>query len=401
MAKKANHDNATVNPCTLNLDRMTCGYFYPDVVSGDVSQMKVPTVDELAFLGKNNLHEILCYVRSEERKLRKACKDACQALSQIKYKSLENVRHERAASDGVIYCNWRGMGYANLPPSLEDELMRKGDCEAYCATMSKREVKVFTCKFGRDVAEWCSKTPNYHQCDNKCCRNAIAAAPLVMSTSATETVSVASPGEATHDAISKCLHYDKCFGSEPFAGEHCVFNSADDKILNDCKRYLDNVIADYKKRLGFVQIYIANMKAAIRDRHIDYRPPFNLDVHHSMSLAKNGTRIIMISKDLGMLYGVICKSKDRYGKDIWNAILDDEPENPIKLWSYHDNYPMRPFCGIVLRNEDFNYLCDNPDFSRVWLQMVNPFGTGIMLDELAHFLGITMTLRAVEKKSND
>lgn len=77
----------------LNLERLTPGYFYIDVLHGNLDELKIPTVGEIAFVGIRNAHEFRQYICREENILRKLrTKDAeyrwCYARTLYKLSSV-------------------------------------------------------------------------------------------------------------------------------------------------------------------------------------------------------------------------------------------------------------------------------------------------------------------------
>lgn len=379
--------NATVNPCSLNLEQMTSAYFYPDVLCGEISELAMPTVDELLFLGKNNISDIKWYMRREEKKLRNLLSDARHGLNGLKRKTPDKLQDERSSKDGVIYCNWRGMGYYMLPESLEKELK---SAEAYSEAMRKRQKEIFTCKFGRDVAEWCSKTPARRSCDHRCFQHACTVTPLVSSVerddTAVEVTSTASLSEA--DNSMQCSCYNACYGLMPFQHEACIFDHADIGLIHECVEYLEGVIADYTNRLKFVTKYLSNMTTAERQKYCPAMPPFNLDVRHNLFHCSRGDRVVMLMINRGgfvLKHGTANRMFDTLGRECWYLAADDEILSaPLRVAS--DESYRRSFCGIVLKEEDYNYLMDNVEFRKVWLRMASFFGTAFDANSMEQVL---------------
>lgn len=381
--------NVTTNSRNMDLEKMTHEYFYPDVLLGEISKLSIPTVDELLFLGQNNLQEIKWYMRREEKKLREACNEARHELRGFKCKTSEVIQNERSSKDGFIKCNWRGMEYRVIPEDLAEAL---DDVEEYCAEVRKRESKIFTCKFGRNVAEWCNKTPNLRSCTGKCSQHTGATEFMLGCVQDYANIEVFSAPAMRKDSVSdtkvKCPHYNVCHGSMPFKDEVCVFDHADNNVIHDCKEYLENVITGYTARLDFVGRYLTNITVASRNGHRMTMPPFELSIKRILQSCKNDTRIVMLMIEAGKFFlrhGTVGRIKGICGEDLWFLIADNEPLLSAMRVSFNrDN--REHFHGIIIQEEDFDYLVKNPDFRQVWLQMASFFRTGFNANHVAQIL---------------
>lgn len=383
-------NNATVNPCNLNLEKMTHAYFYPNILLGDISTLQIPTTEELKLLGWNNLQQIKWFLRREEKKMKAGLHEVQRGLSGFGLKTPEVLQNERASKGGFINCNWRGMKYGKLPEGLEEKL---DDADESCAEVFKREKKIFTCKFGRHVAEWCRKTPNVQSCTGMCSqhtRNNTLLVGSIKDPMDIEITLACVPEEGTSNAEARCPHYDTCYGLTPFKGELCVFDHADGSVIRNCTEYLEKVVADYTTRLEFVKRYLANITTANRDKCCAAMPPFELNAQHVLLGCENGTRIVTLtikseSDKFVLKHGTVGRIKGVYGENVWFLVPDNEPLLSAIRISFNKDY-REHFYGVIMREEDFDYLVSHRDFRQVWLQMTSFSGTGFNASHVAQIL---------------
>lgn len=347
----------TVDPAELDIEKLTPEYFYADVLTGDLATMKIPTVKELAFLGQKNAYSLRAYFRCEEGKLKKARREAAIALATMQTNSPDSIiKHcniEGMSLETMPYCDWRGLSYGQLPDELGEELMRRGEYETYCAEVDSRMSKVHTCRFGREVAAWCSKNPA--PCI-KC--NCFASRAAVTTNLLT--------GEKTEksERLPQCPHYNTCYGVEPLKHERCVFADATTELVADCANYLKNRVADYDARLEFVQKYMHNITTVISTQTAK-RPDF--DISSLLESMGPRDRVVVISTDNVISRGVFVGMVPRDNDKLYLLYMDDGSVLQIRRkWPF-----LRPCDNVLCMPEtDYNFLLNNPEFLKVWASMV-------------------------------
>ncbi len=364
-----NNANGTRKPSTLNLERMTRTYFYPDLFVDDLTNTKIPTPSELAFLGANNVMDIQMDLRHEEKKFRRVQKEICAELNRMRSATPEKIRKECASPNGKAFsCNWRGMGYAEVPKELEKELMSNGDADTYYKVAEKRMRKTHTCRFGRYVAEWCNMTPR--PCSSyQCFHVAMHNAPIVtgMVASKETDMSVSSHCEETIlEPIPQCPHYAECYGVEPFKHEGCIFAEVDQRMLEDCKDYLRGEIDKIQEKLDYIEKYLHNItEASSRNNKQRYsRPHFSLRSFDHMRGLKSGDRIVEIDSDGNIQRGVfVCCTTDE--RDVRCFLLNMYDGRTLKIqFRLHSD-------TLYMSEAKYNYLRVNPDFRTVWWNMIH------------------------------
>lgn len=376
MTKRSEKTKATVNPTSdsLNYDRMTHDYFCPQVSTID-EMPKIPTVDELIFLGKNNITAIRECLRHEEDKVRKQLASAQKALSYLKQATPELLKADHASDDGIIHCSWHG---------------RQSD-------MSDSR-KPFSCEFGKDIADWCEKNP--HPCDGRQCfkldedfartlggvhthiggtLNGIV--PTFQSTFVEEIEPIVRRfprimrrmrvffNPKSRFIKSECKYHSICSTAEPFAHQKCVFNSVDQKTLDSCLEFLQNRIDPLKTKLDFVAKYMHNITEALKSAP-EYQPLLSSNAYVALSEAKPGNEVVCLKYHDGF-----------FGTTIYSGVVsarNDDSQDPV-IYLYMEGgwkLEVRPK-GIGSMSEadsrflkfmDYYDLLKNPDFCNFWIQ---------------------------------
>ena len=381
--------NVTVNhrEGKLNLKRMTPEYFRPDIISGDISQMKIPTVDELAILGEANVQKIRSDMRYEEGKLQKLQKTLRREIG-----SLQDIPKPFNNS----YCDWHGAGYARLPEELTNELMENGSAETYCDISHAREQKVNSCRFGRYVAEWCKQTPVPCQCNFQCYKHAMEDATIITGTISTNGVATAAPRRSPEKILPRCEHYAECFGVQPFIQKRCVLSDADEKTWVEVRSFLQMKLDDCIARIDLSKKYIRNLtiadKRIFKERNDNDKkkcPSFDLRPTRTLIGVQSGDAIVEFSKtDTGSIqvgYHLFIRS-------------DTDPvsgEEKFIFQTYDNTYRELGACyvggreqtdEIYMNYEDYISLVSCPEVRKVWLQNVSLFGSPFTVAELEQTL---------------
>lgn len=362
-------NNATINPTNLNLERMTPKFFYPDVFADDFVQVKIPTIDELRFLGEANVQDIKWYVRREEKKLRSMLQEARKGKKAMAL-TLNTIQQKCHNPQGeAVSCNWRGLKYADIPEEVVDRIATEstdGDSygKAYCAEADKRYRKVYACRFGEFVAEWCSMNPQPCQHDLKCdiMKPATIVALAELFPGKTK-VHLATP--ALEQQPTKCPHYDECFGIMPYKEKKCIFATANQALLENCRSYLRQRVSDVEARLEIIDKYVNNITKALKDS--DIRPAFGLDNKlrlQGLSRDNSSNRIVEFRWDGSIEHGTfVYVMKDKHTEQDF-VLLNMDDGRVLKL-PLSSGYTANQY----LNEGDCLYLATHPDYCQVWLQM--------------------------------
>lgn len=309
MTKK---NDATVN--SLDLARLTSAYFHPDVISGDISRMPMPTIEEFKFIGKCNAETLRRDMRHEEKTLRKLLKQATWAFSAA----------ARLAKDGYeMKCDWRGF-YA--------------------------ETQHLSCRFGRDVGEWCEKSPDIKNCNCRCCHH------------------------TSRQSVVRCASYAVCYGQEALRRETCIFCHADEMTLESCKRYLDERRREYAERLSFAQEYIARSTVAINTCE-ENKPTFRFYMLDYLQQIEDGSEVLKIEYvegGINLRRGVfLTKVKEMYEEYVFISMFEGEVlKIPTRFEKYLEYTGMRADGNEFLTVADMNYLISHADYRQVWLRII-------------------------------
>lgn len=350
---------------TLNLERMTSEYFYPNVFVDDFTDVKIPTVSELLFLGVNNVHNIRMFLRGEEKKLRRVQNEIRKSLKELSQTTPSLVQKKCTKPNGqAVSCNWRGMGYSRIPEELEDELLQHSDVETYCKVQNKRARKVYTCRFGKEVAAWCKNNPQ--PCTNLQCYQMVACNDTAIANTSGDAES------SCEDQPSRCPRYTECYGTHPFVHRECIFAAADEKMLEDCESFLQERINIVQRRLDFIDKYLQNITKAVAYETAERpRPSFSLNSRTHMFRAESGNRIVGINSDGKVAHGIfVCLMEDE--KDGKVFLLNMQDGRVVKLPTAVKRTNASWFFEaetLYMLETDFNYLKENPDFCKVWIRM--------------------------------
>ena len=377
MTKK--NENGTIHKLDIDFERMTREYFYPDVITGDLSTMKIPTVDELCLLGTNNLDPIIFRLRQEEKTLRKLVNSA--KLS----KKLLSDAGAIPGDAGNEKCDWHGKGYEILPEELERELLSRKNGKAYDNAEEERKRKIFSCKYGVNVANWCHKCPHPIKCSRNC-YIIDSAKPLTMA--ALEELAPNIINAATKSGVcnsllfphkhnvnlnldpfvpvpQNCPNFVACHGAMPFEHEDCIMNESNSA---ECRKYLDDLIENnYKVRLQFVSDYINKIKSVINKA--GYKPYLD---RCDITTTAEGEQVFEITcndKDLFLRRGIVTRTHDVLRH---KRLLIVNMSDGRVLQFNRTNYPLIQE-SMWISSKDLDYLIENSDFRRIWLKMTERY----------------------------
>lgn len=206
---------------TIDTKRLTQEYLFPDVYCGDLKEMKIPTVEELSYIGYNNVFPVKHHLRDEEDKLNRILNEIADEIEKL------SIPHE------ANNCDWHGFGYLHDHDESKD------------MSYDDRLHAVGSCQYGRDVADWCSMTRMPH-CEYRCL-----------------------------DSGTTCPHTDKCFSVQPYANQRCKLTDPNGEVLRkNCTEFLRKKQEDIKVRKVFIAKYIHNVSVVLKRHRDDERPEF-------------------------------------------------------------------------------------------------------------------------------
>ena len=344
---------------TINLNKATRKYFYPDIFTGDLLELKIPTVDELVDLGKENVLSLKKDYRCEERKLRKLI-----AQTEHTIKTLPQQLAETKAQK----CDWYGYGIAINPASVKSRNLSQAEQAKQLEENIKR---VHTCRFGSHVASWCKQNP--HPC-TATTRTCMLRTSKVVVEEVGKWQRVVESGNPDPEAI--CPHYNACYGVQPLKELDCVFMHGGKELEDDCLQFLRTSIEDYRARIKFIKKYTSNIRAALHSPRCVHKPVFSYDAGVLLALATNGTRVVLLS-DAFFDYHLMAEVNFCMGTYLSKCFTDGTTENytfdvimddgtHIQIPRYHFSHRGVPLC---MTKDDFDFLATHDDFRRIWLKM--------------------------------
>lgn len=336
---------------TVNLERITPEYLYPNLFTDDdMSQVKIPTIAELSFLGTNNILSLKEYYRHEEKKFKKMLKRISAELTDMSKETPETIKAKLSTD---AQCDWCGSGYVTLYRADFENLSTK---QLYEKSLQLSE-KVHSCRFGAETAGWCPKNPWPCSTDLDCMKKSIL----------------------PHQNRYPCPHYDVCFGAMPLQHENCIFSEVTAEMLNECRDYIQARLERCKAKLKFVAKYMHNINTAIKLSGNSNKPsiryagpgsPFIDDDGNCGFNAKMtpGERIVRIS----------ISDAQTITEGIFAGVVSDERKSLFMLFNMEDGTSDRYYGAINLRlksaymvKRSFEYLVDNPDYFEVWLRLAD------------------------------
>ncbi len=339
----------------FDVSRLTREYFYPDIVSGKLEEIKIPAIQELVFIGHVNILNLKGYFRGEEKKLA-----LMQAALRYEITSFDERIQALQMNSG---CDWRGYGY------YDDENDRAGLTD--------------TCSFGRFTTSWCERIPCSH-CDHDC--HEMSAAPL-------DIGQIGNPAMLTRieTTAELCQFYDVCRGQKPFLDEPCVL--LDPEKQTECKAFLATKLDEILKRKEIMQKYMHNLTYATKKTDKNWMRPEFFEYDNFVGSSKLNMIAVLRQTGHGVNLSIAFRKFSKIGQDgqmptvILKATANGWEEETITEASINE---------IYLSWRDFLYLLDHKDFRRIWIEMSNFWPKNFTCEELTKFFAQFDDIRWVD-----
>lgn len=332
----------------LDLSRMTRDYFYFDILNQDVDEIKIPTVQEITFLGSWNASDIRRHFRNEEEKLQKIIRGIRREIATLG----ENTEKLHLNPN----CDWHGYCVAteDLTPTSMERMTPTQIKEA-----REQAKRVGECRFGYFTTMWCEKAP-CTKCDHHCHKEV----PLARVTNGriegmTNTINLAELDERLQKGL--CPLYNTCFGETPFADEKCALSYKAKRI--ECLEFLKEKLGDTKRRVTIVQKYMHNLTTVIDCHDRTHVPPIFFTGNGVLTNAQT----VLLKHTVDGIQ-MIARGAERGLPAILGKSI---PEMDGRV--------------ICLPLDDFLYLVEHPDYRKVWLEMSNFWTKVFTKEELAEF----------------
>lgn len=288
------------------------GLFFPDLLNLDPEAVVLPSEEELQFLGKANIREILKYYRGEERKLRRWIKTTIRERQTLEEKIPKLLKD--------MTCDWSAWKTPNEP-------------------------QVFSCRFGRNIAEWCALTPSWGKCGGCCIQSGW------------------SEDNNQHEPVL-CQHFTACRKSVwPYRDQACLFARAGaEHLVPKCKEYLAQKTDELSDRLEMTTVYIERLISA---RNLAADKPIFAEWRNPVTWGKCGDRVVLLARgSYDCVSGIYTGTLNR------RCRVNPGPI-PHYAWVVSlDSGEITTFDATnmtILSAEDFLYLWEHRDYLELWL----------------------------------
>lgn len=372
-------------PTNLNLDRLTREYIYPDFSSGEPDNLRVPTAEELTFLGVEATRGIREWLFSEQVKVDKLIDELNQELDTLSAEKLDFGLESRSDA-----CDWHGLGYVEVPDGFVGEVIEHGNEEMVDQVRRSRRAKVHSCRFGKHIAGWCSKSPipcqneNLYDCYGDSTivsiQNTIMSMANARGIEASDNISISNPK-------SECPYHEACTGYEPFINQTCVFASERESAVSACKEHLNTLRRDGERRKDLIGAYLKEVERVLEGDFTE--PSVRLDLLTKPSLGKVGEPGFEISYDP--------KTDDmQMAVYVNECVLPDTESSYCKVARVtRRDVEGKPFTEILFLDNDTHLtgkvyvpmselvaLISNSDYRAVWIRLADKTNTGFTEESL-------------------
>lgn len=301
--------NNTKKNVTLKSEQDVVGRYSPDLLYC-TNETHSPSVEELVFLGKENLQRLLSDCRREERKLRKEVASLTGHVNLWNKVNSTDLKAYRSTYDPDIVlavCNW----YNARALFVEAE-------------RGKSSPKAFSCRFGPYVAKWCPVNPVRTNCS--CC-----------------------------EQLGVCLPEEQPM---PFLDRPCIICDGDEKIFNEVRVDLEKQLSATTLSKDLTQAYvsritIAKTKAEAKPIFAAYRDANYLRPHDELLYLK-----LESPTDYIWMPGEVVKVDSSPSTGLTAIKVRFLGNSRATSLDLNDSY--------LLRMDDAKYLVEHEDFMEIW-----------------------------------
>lgn len=338
---------ASTEKRSINLSKLTLEYLVPKIDLLGTTQLSidmVPSVEELNYLGRENLDAMKLNLRRKERELHTASMKVGLALgfASIEPEAWRTYRPLDTITEAEKAEAWKAFqeGFNSNPQtavltndnefleylesrlaaiSSTDKTAQDAQSYTYRCDCTPSDTVLPACRFGTYIAAWCrnESTERYNSCEDDSC-----------------------------DDCLRCASANHCEKS-------CVFTKADQAMFDRCKKFLYGLRGRLAVSQDAIATYIRRIRAAANGARS--KPLFS--IWRNPNWITLGGTVFVVSDMLSPKFalGQVVKLENPYC-----------PEASVKV-EQNDPAPYSFYTEEMMKPSEYNYLCDHGEYRELWL----------------------------------